>query len=140
MGLRQATHEDIPRLLDLAQAFYDRSPYKAVGEHDKDASARALAYMIDHPDALVLTNEFGAIGGLFVPVWFSPSVKVAEVQFNEFSQGGIEAVTEFERLAKAMGAHVMHLSRFADQRAAAADRLLGAHGYRPVERRYVKEL
>lgn len=138
--LREATEADIPRLLELAQSFYDRSPYKPLGPYDKDASARAISYMLTSPDALVLTNEHGAIGGLLVPVWFSPTVRVAEVQFNEFRHGGLAAILEFEAAVKTMGAVVMHLSRFADHRMLAGDRMLGKIGYKPVEHRYVKEV
>ncbi len=138
--MREATEADMPRLLEIGQKFYDRSPYKSLGPYDKEAAQRAMMYMVNSPDALVLTNEHGAIGGLLVPVWFSPTIKVAEVQFNEFRRGGLAAILEFEKVVSEMGAMFMHLSRFADHRMLAGDRMLAKIGFRPVEHRYVKEL
>jgi hypothetical protein len=70
---RLAIAEDIPALVKIGTKFHAMSPHKWMGEFDGAAIGRMLAFLIDNPAGLVVTNGEGVIGGMMSPVYFNPS-------------------------------------------------------------------
>lgn len=114
------------------------SPHKPMGGFDPEAVARMLAFLIDN--GLVLTNGEGAIGGMMAPIYFNPGKIVMEESFWWARRGGRDLLKEFCRAARAMGADFISLSTLENDRQALVDRLVGSMGFRPLERRYLKDL
>lgn len=114
------------------------SPHRPMGDFDPGAVARMLAFLIDN--GLVLTNGHGAIGGMLAPVYFAPEKKVMEEAFWFSHRGGRDLLKEFNRASKAMGADFVAISTLENDRQPLVDRLVTVIGFRPMERRYLKEL
>lgn len=140
MTVRIATAHDIPSLVEMGAKFHAMSPHEPVGAYDHAAVARTVRFLIDSPDGLVVRSDTGVLGGYMAPVFFSPSVRMMEENFWWSQGGGQELRHFFEAEAKAMGAKVVYFTTLENERIAAIDRVMRRDGYRPVERRYMKEL
>lgn len=140
MTVRTATVEDIPALVEMGAKFHAMSPHKPVGDYDYDAVARTLAFLVESPSGLVVRSDTGVLGGFMAPVFFAPTVPMMEENFWWASGGGQELRRFFEAEAKAMGARFVYFTTLENDRIDAIDRLMQRDGYRPVERRYMKEL
>lgn len=138
--IRKATGTDIPRLVAMGSRFHALSTHKWMGEYDREAVARMLRFMIGNPQALVLTNGEGVIGGMMAPVYFNPSKMMMEESYWYAEKGGRDLLKAFCEEARLMGADYVYLSTLTDERTDVADRIVTRMDFRPVERRYVKEL
>lgn len=97
--------------------------------------------LIEHPDGLVMASEDGVIGGMVAPVYFSPGVRMMEEHFWWATKGGKDLLKAFENVSReTLGAHFLMLSTLEDARTDVIDRIVSRRGYRPIERRYAKEL
>lgn len=138
--IRRAEVADIPELVGMGRRFLAMSPHSGMGEFDAEAVARVLRFMIESPTSLVLTNGDGAIGGVQAPLYFDPSRTMMEESFWWAEKGGRDLLKAFQKESALMGSHYLMLSTLENDRSHLIDRLVSAMGYRPLERRYVKEL
>lgn len=135
-----ATVEDIPALVEMGAKFHAMSPHKFMGEYDPQATARMLAFMIDSPQAVLMTNGEGVIGGTYAPVYFAPSTWMIEENFWWSGKDGFALLEAMLIHAKGWGAEFCLLSTLENEHSKAIDRLLTRKGFRLMERRYIKEL
>ena len=140
MTVRTATVEDIPALVEMGAKFHAMSPHQFLGDYDAEGIGNMLHFMATNAGAILLTNGEGLIGGVLAPVYFAPSKIMAEESFWWAGKGGGELLAAFEEAARAKGAHFVLLSTLENERSAIIDRSVTRKGYRPVERRYIKEL
>lgn len=140
MTCYEATLADIPGLVDMGVNFHEMSPHRNMGEYNKVAISNVLTYMIQSPDALVITNGEGLIGGIMAAVYFDPSKMMMEESFWWASRGGREMLDMFIRKSREMGAAYVLLSTLENDRIDAMGRILQKSGFAPIERRYLKEL
>lgn len=138
--IRKATDTDIPRLAAMGERFHAMSPHKGMGEYDREAVARMLRFLLGNPHALVLTNGDGVIGGMMAPVYFNPAKTMMEESFWYAEKGGKDLLKAFCKEARLMGADYVYLSTLTNDRSDIIDRVVTHMEFRPVERRYVKEL
>lgn len=140
MKVRKATVEDVPALVEMGAKFHAMSPHRPVGEYDREAVARTLAFLIDNPSGLVVRSDTGVLGGFMAPIFFSPLILMMEENFW-WSQGGGQVLRRFfEEEAQKMGARFVYFTVLENDRISAIDRVMKRDGYMPVERRYMKEL
>lgn len=137
---RIATHADVPDLVEMGARFHAMSPHAWAGEYDRAAVARTVAFLIDHPDGLVVRNDAGVLGGLIAPIFFAPAERMMEESFWWAEARGQEMRKFFEGEARRMGASHVLFSVLENERIAAIDRVMRRDGYVPVERRYMKEI
>lgn len=140
MTPRNATAADIPELVEMGRQFHAMSPHKWLGDYDAGAVTNMLAYLIGSPDAIVVTNGVGCVGGIIAPVYFDPTKRMLEESFWWAEKGGRDLLRAFEAIGRQKGAQFLYLSTLENERTAVIDRVVKAAGYLPVERRYVKEL
>lgn len=140
MTVREATLDDVPALVEMGAKFHAMSPHKGMGEYDAEGVGRMLAFMATSPSAILLTNGEGVIGGVLAPVYFAPGKIMADESFWWAGAGGGELLAGFEQIARAKGADFVVLSTLENERSAVIGRVVSRKGYRPVERRYIKEL
>lgn len=138
--IREAEHKDVPALVAWGQKFHDMAPHKPMGDYDSAAVARMLRFMMDSPQAMVLTNGTGAIGGVFAPVYFNPSRWMFEESFWWASADGMSLLDAAMERGKEWGASYLLLSTLENRKSAAIDRVLARKGFVLLERRYLKEL
>lgn len=140
MTTRLATIEDIPALVEMGTKFHAMSPHKWMGEFDDAAIGRMLAFLIDNPAGLVVTNGEGVIGGMMSPVYFNPSKWMMEESFWFAGSGGRDLLKAFNTEARGMGADYVLLSTLENDKSHVIDRVVTRMGFVPLERRYVKGL
>jgi hypothetical protein len=138
--IRRATGDDIPAMVRMGREFQAMSPHAVLGEYDMVAVAKMFAFMISSEQSLLLTDGNGLIGGVMAPVYFAPGKWMMEESFWWAVRGGRELLSTFEKEARLMGADFVLLSTLENARTGAVDRVVSRMGYRPIERRYVKEL
>lgn len=136
--MRQATVEDIPRIVELGRAFHAASPWRDVA-YDADATANTVAGAITGPGVVFLT-ENGMIGGIVSPLWFNPAVKVGIEMFWWAPTGGRALREAFEQWAKSEGATMIQFSALADENLERVDRIYSRSGFTRAETVYVKGL
>ncbi|MDB6036016.1 MAG: hypothetical protein JWM16_6354 [Verrucomicrobiales bacterium] len=141
MTQRLATVEDIPALVEMGQKFHTMSPHASMGAYDPEAVARVIAFMIESPQSVVLTNGTGAIGATYAPIFFGPSQWLCEENFF-FSEGrgGFDLLDGLIEHARGWGASHVSMSTLENAKAHVIDRLMTRKGFRFIERRYIKEL
>jgi hypothetical protein len=135
-----ATVEDIPALVEMGAKFHAMSPHKFMGDYDPQATARMVAFMIDSPQAVLMTNGEGVIGGTYAPVYFAPSTWMIEENFWWAGKDGFALLEAMLIHAKGWGAAFCLLSTLENEHSKAIDRLLTRKGFRLMERRYIKEI
>lgn len=140
MTVRLATVEDIPALVEMGAKFHAMSPHQFMGAYDHAGIARMLRFMIDSPQAVLLTNGEGLIGGTYAPVYFAPSTWMIEENFWWAGKDGFALLDNLLDHAKGWGAAFCLLSTLENDRSKAIGRLLKGKGFRLMERRYIKEL
>lgn len=138
--IREAAVEDIPELVAWGKKFHAMAPHKPMGDYDGQAVANMLRFMIESPQAMVLTNGAGAIGGVYAPVYFNPSKWMLEESFWWSEADGLSLLDAAMRRGREWGASYLLLSTLENRKSAAIDRLLTRKGFQLLERRYLKEL
>lgn len=136
MRRREAALDDMPALLVWARAFHAASGVPA--GFDEGAVAGFLAGMMASPNAVVLTNGHGGIGGALVPAYTDPSHVMAVELFWWAERGGMGLLAAFEGWAKDMGAAEVRMTTLSNL--PRADALLRRKGFRPMEISYTRAI
>lgn len=135
--IREATADDIPRIVEMGAKFHAMSDYGFAG-YNPEAVAQFLAATIASPDAVVFTHDEGMIGGALVPLYFDPSTKIAVETFWWADGQGMALLTAFEWWAEAKGAKAVTMSCLEGKRSKALGRVFRSRGYRQAENSYTR--
>lgn len=154
--IRKATHDDIPRIVEMARRFYPESPYPALYGDMPDSQAAGLAIIamdgasggID-PGVMLVAEDAGELIGmacLFADrATFNPAVRVnSELVFwiEPEHRGGMAAVRLLkaaENEAREKGVQVNRMALMSSSPAQAA-KLYERMGYSLTECYYSKRL
>lgn len=118
MRIREATVEDIPRLIELGREFFDMTELGKVTEYDPQSAGRCFMGLIESASSVVLVIEkegtiIGGAGATIYPFYFNLGHKVAQEFFwfiSEEHRGGAISIRLFNMLeawAKEHGAETM---------------------------------
>jgi GNAT superfamily N-acetyltransferase len=130
--MRRAVADDIPRLVEMGEAFHNAAQMPF--EYDPAATAQFLAAVID--TGVVFVSEYGMIGGTLLPAYTNPDWVLAVELFWWASGGGLALLKEFENWAAEQGANEVRMTSLASLER--ADALLRRKGYAPAEISYRK--
>lgn len=127
-------HAGLSDVLRLARGFQAASVWKDV-EIDAEAVGGFLGSMSDNPDAFLLVSPEGMVGGLVMPLWFSPSVRLGVELFwyCEKPGEGQRFRDAFERWARSKGAATVQFSCMLTDREPALRRMYRRAGFEPIE-------
>lgn len=131
--IRTATHDDIPRLVEMGAAFHDASgqPFS----YNEDATELLLKSMIDLPTATVIRSDNGLIGGMLNPAYCDPSwIMAVELFWWATDKQGVKLLSAFEEWAKSQGAHEVRMTTLEDM--PGADKIMARRGYKATEISY----
>jgi hypothetical protein len=137
--MREATEDDIPRLVEMGRQFHAMSDYNWA-EYDPEAIASMLRGFIASDQACAYCHDHGVIGGVLTPLYFSPSNLIAVETFWWAERDGGQLLTAFEWWAETKGAKAMSMSRLEGKRDRVVDCILRKRGYSPAEHSYLKGL
>lgn len=131
-GVRAATPDDMPSLLDMGRKFHSASqmPFR----YDEGAVSALLERLVASDAGAVLMSDHGVIGGAIVPAYCDPNWMMAVELFWWADKGGIPLLRGFEDWAISMNVNEIRMTSLASL--PRADRLLRAKGYAPCEISY----
>lgn len=118
----------------LARAFHAYGVWSHA-PFDEAAVRATFERMDDGENAYLEASDTGLIGGVLVPLWFSPGVTTAAELFwyAEAAGEGQRLRANFERWARERGAQYVQFSAMADGHEAALKRLFSRAGYELCE-------
>lgn len=138
--VREAGYDDIDTLVELAIKFHSMSPFAAY-RFSPNGTRSYLKWIIRNPNSVILTNGFGAIGGIVDDYPFC-EVRVAKELFWYAEKGGIELLRAFNEWVDQMGADVELISSIetSGHGQETFQRLLRKFGYGRVETLYQRSV
>ncbi|MCR4299912.1 MAG: hypothetical protein NUV75_14390 [Gallionella sp.] len=134
--IREATVDDIPKLLAMGKTFAAKARLEDHVGYDPDSMAATFETMIKRDEFALFIGEHGAIGGMRAPHPFNYARELVDEVFW-WSEGreGIRLLAELEVWA---GDAVMRVSALEAVEPERVGRLLARRGYGPLERAFVK--
>lgn len=134
--IREATVEDIPRLLEMGEKFAARARLEEHVGYDPASMEKTFRALIENEAFCLFVGERGAIGGVKAPHPFNHARTIAEEQFW-WSEGreGLRLLAKFEEWA---GESVIVMKTLEAVEPERTGRLFERRGYTPLERSFVK--
>ena len=142
MGLRVATIEDLPIILNLAMKFAKSSPYSEYVNEDKIKKIAEGFLSSEHQDKIILLyDDIGMIVGLVSPFMFGNNRVATELAWwiepNERGKkAGKELLDAFEFWAKKVGCSIVTMMSLDDK----IGKYYEKRGYKLSEMSYMKEI
>ena len=133
--MRDATEDDLPRMVEMGRAFHAASSWAGVidfNEADFVATVRSLL-----TSGIVLVSDTGMAGALIYPQWFNRREGVCQELFLWGDGNLLDGLVD---RARARGATAFVMGDQKTLRPEAMARWLRRKGYRETESYYVKEL
>lgn len=145
--VRPATSDDIPRMVELGELFFNEAGLNRLFPYDPVSAAQTFAGMIDNLDAAVFLLEsdsrvVGGIGGLISPHYCNYAVRVMSEFFwwvepaSRGSQDAVRLAVVMETWARRRGAAVGDWAALKSS-PPSVDRFYQKRGYNPAETHYV---
>jgi hypothetical protein len=133
--IRQATHEDMSRIVELGGQFLGLGPYAWV-PLDVAAFEAFAAQLIR--DGVIFLADDGLIGGCLYPFYFNPSVVMTAELFWYSPKNGRLLREALEGWARERGCAAITFSGLANEREATIRKLFQRADYQPTEVAFVK--
>lgn len=145
--IRDATQDDIPRLVEMGRQFFSVSGYPGFAEFDESSFRETLGKLMDGDDGTVLIADLdgrtvGMVGVFLFPFWFNRHHTTSTELFwwCEGKGMGMELFKVGEAWAKDHGAKTMHMAALEALRPDVLGALYRRVGYHAHERAYLKRL
>jgi GNAT superfamily N-acetyltransferase len=136
--IRQATSDDLPRLMAVASEFWALSPWSSMVDMSEIAVCDLLEKAIEGGSCFV--GERGVIFGFMGPVWAAPEHKIA-VELAWWGAGeGLALLEAFEQWAKDNGAIGVQMSTLGAEHDDKTEAKLRKAGYKVSERGFFKRV
>lgn len=135
--IRRATLDDLETAVQFAKEFHAESVHSWISV-DHEALSQWMAGLIE--GGAVFLSDHGIIGGVIVPMYFNPAVKVAAELFWWAPQEGRALREAYEAWAKEHGASISQFSGQRNERSDTVEKLFRRAGYEPVETGFMKRL
>lgn len=143
--IRDATKEDIPKLLELGKKFFKATEYASFMPFSEENTINIINELIDGDSGilLVLDNNgvSGMIGGLVYPFYMSKDLTGQELFWWCEDKGkGLGLLDAIEKQAKEKGAktfNMMSLDKLTPER---LDKIYLSKGYTRSEHTYIRRL
>lgn len=133
--IRQATTDDLDRIVELGAAFHAYCPYSEI-PLDPDGFRTFAAGLIEK--GAVFLSEDGMLGGLLVPLYFNPAFLMGAELFWWAGKTGRQLREAFEEWAKEQGAQGVQFSGLTDQREETIRKVFERAGYARAETAFFK--
>lgn len=135
--IRRATLDDLEITVSFAEAFHAESVHAWIPV-DHEALTAWMRGLIT--GGAVFLSDHGIIGGVILPLYFNPAVKIAAELFWWAPQEGRALREAYETWAKEEGAVISQFSGQRNERAETVEKLFRRAGYEPVETGFMKRL
>jgi hypothetical protein len=133
--IRQATADDLARVVELGEAFHAACPYREFA-FDAAAFGEFALRLID--GGVILLSDDGMLGGLLNPLYFNPAAVMGCELFWWAGKTGRQLREAFEEWAKDNGAVGVMFSGLSDEREPTIRKVFARAGYQPGELAFFK--
>lgn len=151
MIVRDATIDDLPEYLMLAQAFHAASPMNGVVAFDTDGYSQFYLSAIVNPSMGIWITEIdkrpvGIAGALLYPLYFNPSTLVAQELWwwltleARGTGAGSKMFSHIEKWSIENKANAIFMIALEDAKVEKMAKLYKRSGYIPMERTFMKEV
>lgn len=146
--IRKATHDDIPRIVEMSDKFYAQTRYVDIAPMAKESAAGLAILMMESGVMLLAESEGIVVGmvGLFIePFTFNIAKTMAtEIVWwvdpdHQRSGIGAELLAAIEPACRERGADMIRMMCLAGQ-SEVAETIYSRMGYTPSEHAYTKVL
>lgn len=143
--IRPATHDDIPRLIEMGREFFDSLQYPEAGKYNPNFVSATFSNLIDMRDGVLLVddNVNGAVGALIYPFYMTGR-RTAQELFWWVDPGhrgiGKNLLVALEEYVKSEGVTSLVMLAMESSEPDRVGKVYERAGYRPMERTYIKEL
>lgn len=142
--IREATTEDIPKLVEMGERFHKASPYADLMDFDAQGFSEFGGLMIENDIFLLLVDDHvtSMLGMAFAGCLANPSVIMADELFwwSESPGTGIKLLKTAEVVAKGRGATLFKMSALADDNGERMNGYYQHAGFSDCERSYMRTL
>jgi hypothetical protein len=138
MGLsviRQATHDDVTRIVALGAEFHAYSPWRDV-PYDLEAVSQVAHNAVEN--GVVYLSETGMCGGIVSGLYFSPEFKIGLELFWWAPNDGQALRAAYEDWCRERGASAVQFSALGDEHLPAVTRIYRRAGFDLGEAVFVK--
>jgi GNAT superfamily N-acetyltransferase len=134
--IREATHADIPRLLEMGEKFAAKAGLVDHCGYDPESMAATFSAMIERDEFCLFIGEAGAIGGMKAPHPFNHAKLMADELFW-WSEGreGLRLLEAYEEWA---GDAMIRMTTLEAVNPDRMSKFYQRRGYQPLERVFVK--
>lgn len=144
--IREATHDDIPALLDMGMRFHAGSVYAGLLVPDREVTAGTLRMLIQSETGVVFVMDYmgtltGAVLGALCPHWVTGETIAVELSWwvDEAHRGsGLTLLSRFEDWARERGASKVTVVEPAGNPGVAM--VYQRRGYQLVEKSWMKAI
>lgn len=146
--IRNATHDDIPRIVEMAGRFYAQTRYVGIAPMAEESAAGLAILMMDQGVMLLAEADGAVVGmvGLFVEPFTFNIAKTMATELvwwvepeHQRSGIGAELLAAIEPACRAKGANMIRMMCLAGQ-CEGAEAIYSRMSYTPSEHAYTKVL
>ena len=143
--IRDATADDLPRLLEMGEKFFNTAGWPEVVEWDVQSVEIMLLNLISSDNGVLLVIDEGEVTGMaaamLFPFYFNLNHKCGQELFWWVEAGGALALlAALEQKSKDAGANSFIMTNVDRLRADALARVYRMRGYKPAENTFIKRL
>ncbi len=147
--IREATENDIPRIIEMGRSFFDASGYSGIIEFNAETAKTAIETIIIDNHAIILVAEgqerlIGMLAAILHPFYFNINHLTGQELVwwiePEYRTGtaGIRLIKAIEQWAKSNGAKTFSMISLAVNRR--VEQIYERRGYSPSENLFIKSL
>lgn len=139
--IRDATIDDIPAMLVMAEKFIEKAWAHVGVPFDESTCAGLLSRLIDSETGILLIGDRCMFGGIVYPWHFNNNYLTAQELFwwSE-SRSGLLLLKEAEARAREMGAKTFNMACMDHMGSATLAQFYQRRGYTPNEHIFIREL
>jgi GNAT superfamily N-acetyltransferase len=147
--IRAATHEDIPRVVEMGRRFHNAAELYDIAPFDAGSVTDMVSTLIDNPMGGLFVAEgegglIGMTGGLLYPFYFNGDHLTGQEIFwwvePEHRGVGSQLFDALEAWAKEAGAKSFSMIALEKLTPEILGRIYRRRGYRPSEHSYIRRL
>lgn len=136
--IRDATSDDIPRLLEMGAQFFGAAKLIEPGSYDPETARKTCEHLIRDDSGILLICETGMIGGLVFPSYMTGELTAQEFFWWDSGGAGLALLKAFEEIARGLGAKSVSMIALETLYPERVARIYQKAGYALRERSYMK--
>lgn len=137
--IREASHDDIPAMLAMAERFACKAGIEETVGFCVDSVAALLAGLIDNPDGVALIGENSMAGGFVFAHPFNAAHRIGhEMYWYSEGREGLKLIQSLEAAFRERGADSVAMATLDALGADSLQKFYLRRGYRPLDRNFIK--